>query len=337
MSCPSGDCPRRWRICLPGALLLALISSATAQGHAGSPIPDDRSGTAIVEARIEDGLLTLQADGAPLADVLRAIGAAGAFPVLIRGEVDALVSASLVEQPLETAIRQLVGTHTLILIHSDSALELGASGLAEIRVIENRGAAPAQDAEPQPEVADDNDVANDPHLDRASFREARGGMPPPTKDDVLFELDEPAPADRVAAVPKVGSLPRREAIELISYVLSNDADTTVRSRAVAALTRLDGTDARGLLRERALGDDDPGLRMQALNALASSRGERAVNVIGQALREDPEPKVRMSAIRALGRVGGDWARRSLERAARDPDPAISTAAEEALADWSDAE
>jgi HEAT repeat protein len=73
--------------------------------------------------------------------------------------------------------------------------------------------------------------------------------------------------------------------------------------------------------------------MQALNALASSRRERAVNVIAEALHDDPEPRVRMSAIRALGRVGGDWARRSLQRATRDPDLEIGLAAEQALAAW----
>ena len=73
--------------------------------------------------------------------------------------------------------------------------------------------------------------------------------------------------------------------------------------------------------------------MQALNALAHSSGDRSVNVLAQALRQDPELEVRMSAIRALGRVGGDRARRSLERAARDPDPAIGLAAEQALAAW----
>jgi HEAT repeat protein len=107
----------------------------------------------------------------------------------------------------------------------------------------------------------------------------------------------------------------------------------VRSRAVAALTRLDGPTARGLLRERALADDDPTLRMQALNALASSRAERAVNVVAQALRQDPEPKVRLTAIHALGRVGGDLARRYLERAVLDLDREISFAAEQALASW----
>ncbi len=73
--------------------------------------------------------------------------------------------------------------------------------------------------------------------------------------------------------------------------------------------------------------------MQALNALATSDGERSVNLLGQALRDDGDPEVRKAAISALQRVGGDWARRPLERAARDPDPSIRTAAEQALEAW----
>lgn len=43
----------------------------------------------------------------------------------------------------------------------------------------------------------------------------------------------------------------------------------------------------------------------------------------------------MRAIRALGRVGGDWARRALERFARDRNLEISLAVEQSLAGWSD--
>jgi HEAT repeat protein len=183
-----------------------------------------------------------------------------------------------------------------------------------------------------PEVASEDDTIYLVDTEEA-YRQAVLDYVPPSKDDLLLELEEPDPAARVAAVSKVGSLQPREAIEVISHVFSNEEDMTVHSRAVAALSRLDAPGARGLLRDLALGDDDAGLRMQALNALASSRGERAINVVNQALRRDPEPGVRMSAIRALGRVGGNWARRALERAARDVDPAISLAAEEALAAW----
>ena len=57
-----------------GRLFLALIASAAAE--------DAPAG---VEARVTEGRLTLQADGAPLAEVLRAIGAAGGFEVVLRG------------------------------------------------------------------------------------------------------------------------------------------------------------------------------------------------------------------------------------------------------------
>jgi len=135
---------------------------------------------------------------------------------------------------------------------------------------------------------------------------------------------------RVAAVPKVGALAPGAAVDIRSGVLAEEDDPLVRSRAVDALTRLEGPGARGLLRERGLGDEDAGLRTQALNALATSAGERSINVLGRALRDDPEPEVRMGAISALQRVGGDWA-------SRDLDPEISAAAEQALAAWPEEE
>jgi hypothetical protein len=116
-------------------------------------------------------------------------------------------------------------------------------------------------------AASDQDIADASAPDRAALREARRGVPQPTIDDLLFDLDEPDPNARVVAVPKVGSLRPRETIEVLSNVFSRDNDPLVRSRAIAALTRLGGSDASRLLRERALEDDDPGLRMQALNAL----------------------------------------------------------------------
>jgi hypothetical protein len=323
-------------------LLLALTSSAAAQDHAGSPIPDDRSGTPIVEARIEGGLLTLQADGAPLADVLRAIGAAGEFEVVLRGAFAMPVSAAFADRPLEDAIRELLAGHSLVIRRDDPDPGTGAAKLTNIRVMENPDLAASEEAIPsepsqQGLEAGVEDDADEELLDREAFRLAKLGVPPPTREGILLELDDPDPAARVAAVPKVGSLAPGAAISVLSGVFAEEDDPLVRSRAVAALTRLEAPGARALLRERALGDADVELRMQALNALASSAGERSINLLAQALRQDPEPAIRVTAVRALGRVGGDWARRSLERAARDPDPVISTAAEEALAVWSDAE
>ena len=327
---------RLWQACLSAGFFLALIVSAAAEDA-----PAEGPSAAGVEARVTDGRLTLQADGTPLAEVLRAIGAAGGFEVVLRGAFATPVSESFAERPLEDAIRELTHGHSLIVRHDDPDPASGAVALAEIRVIENpKLAAAAETAADEPlaggkgaleeegALKDDGEYAL---TEREAFRLANRDVPPPTREDILIELDDPDQAKRVAAVPKVGALQPGAATDVLAGVFAAEDDPLVRSRAVAALTRLEGPGARKLLRERALGDDDAELRMQALNALASSDGERSVNLLGQALRDDGDLEVRKAAISALQRVGGDWARHSLARAAGDPDPEISLAAKQALA------
>jgi HEAT repeats len=324
---------RLWHGSLSANFWLGLVSSAAAADDRASLEDPPAPG---VEALVTGDLLTLHADGAPLAEVLRAIGEAGSFGVVLRGAFATPVRQSFADRPLEDSVRRLVEGHSVIVVH-EAPDASGTAGLAEIRVVENPALAASEDTASDDPAGDGAGAAQgdamDPPRDRAAFRLARVGVPPPTREDILLELGDPDQGARVAAVPKVGSLGPRAATELISHVFSNDDDTTVRSRAVAALARLKGPSARGLLRERVLRDGDAGLRMQALNALAALSGERAVNVMGQALRQDPELEVRMSAIRALGRVGGDWARRYLERAVMDLDPEIGLAAEQSLATW----
>jgi HEAT repeats len=320
--------------CLPAGCFLALISPAATQDRAA---PAEGPGTGGIEVAVSDDRLTLHADGAPLAEVLRAIGEAGAFEVVLRGAFVTPVRESFADRPLEDAILHLVEGHSVVLRRDDPEPVSGAAALAEIRVIENPALAASEGAgadEPASGAAEAaaNDAGQEP-LDREAFRLANLGKPPPTREGILLELGDSDQAERVAAVPKVGSLAPQAALDILAGVFAEEDDPLVRSRAVAALTRLEGPAARGLLRARALEDEDAELRMQALNALARSSGDRSINVLAQALRDDPAPAVREAAIEALGRVGGDWARRSLERAMRDPDPRVSQAAEQALAAW----
>ncbi|MGH6898169.1 MAG: hypothetical protein ACREJ5_16745, partial [Geminicoccaceae bacterium] len=96
---------RLWQGCLSAGFLLSLITAAAAQDRAS---PAKAPSAAGVEAQITSGLLTLEADGAPLAEVLRAIGAAGGFEVVLRGGFAAPVRESFADRPLEDAIRALV-------------------------------------------------------------------------------------------------------------------------------------------------------------------------------------------------------------------------------------
>jgi hypothetical protein len=330
---------RLWQACLPAGVFLTVIGAAAAEDAPAGEPP-----AASVEAGIASGRLTLHAEGAPLAEVLRAIGAAGDFAVELRGAFAMPVRAAFADRLLEDAIRELARGHSVIFRRAEPDPASGAAALAELRVIENPAlAAAAETAGDEPAAgaaAGAPEAAGVPEDDgayalseREAFRLANAGVPPPTREDILIELDDPDQARRVAAVPKVGALGPGAALEVLAGVFAAEDAPLVRSRAVAALTRLDAPGARGLLRARALGDQDPELRMQALNALATSEGERAVNLLGQALRDDAELEVREAAIAALQRVGGDRGRRAIERAARDPDPSIRTAAEQALKAW----
>ncbi len=141
---------RLWQACLSAGFFLALIASAAAEDA-----PAEGPSAAGVEARVTDGRLTLQADGTPLAEVLRAIGAAGGFEVVLRGAFATPVSESFADRPLEDAIRELVEGHSMIVRHGDPDPETGATALAEIRVLENPDLAAAAETaadEPVPEA-----------------------------------------------------------------------------------------------------------------------------------------------------------------------------------------
>ena len=317
------------------ALALGLGSGQIAVAFA-----DEVAGAAGVAARIDDGRLTVRPQGAPLADVLRAIGAAGGFEVILRGPLTEPVDEDIARVPLEEAVRALVGSHGLMVLRAAPSADQTQGDVVEIRV-RARGGATAQDLAPSDpgQAAAQEGVAWQEEIDpaerREAYRQAVGDYVPPTREELTLALSAPATEDRIVAVPKVGMLAPGEAVAVLEDALSEDQDALVRSRAVAALTRLEGPAAGRLLRQRALEDADPDLRSQAINAIATSRGERSVNVLARAMREDPDPEIRRVAIQALGRVEGDWARRYLERAARTLDPELRSVAEQALAERSE--
>lgn len=313
----------RWLVLIGLAIGQGTVAYAQDAGHA-------------VSAQVEDGWLTLEPGGAPLGEVLDAIGAAGDFRVTVRGSLAQNVERGFVNAPLEEAIRALVAGHSLIVLRAAPAAGAAIGDVTEIRVGANPDAvaqaAPVDVAEDAALVeTDGEDSAELARLEREeAYRQAVRDYVPPTPEELTEALSAPDTKERVIAVPKVGVLSPVEAIAVLEDALADEQDALVRSRAVAVLTRLEGQDADRMLRQRALEDDDAELRTQAINAIASSRGERAVNVLARAMRRDPDPEVRLSAVRALGRIDGAWTRNYLARAARSLDPELRKAAEEAL-------
>jgi hypothetical protein len=311
----------RLQIGLAVALLLGLGLGPAAAGS--------------IEARVDEGRLTLMAEAAPLVEVLQAIGDAGGFAVVIRGDLAQPVERRFEDRPLEDALQELTKGHTVIIKHAPDS-----GDLSELRVIASRRATPAPPASVSAtEAVAALAAAVEPEersgmSKREAFRFANRARPAPTEDDIRYALAGDDQSERVAAIPKVGSLMPQDALAVLSDVLAEDRDPLVRSRAVAALTRIEGDGAGSLLQSALLNDGDVGIRLQAINALAASPGaQRRTSALARAMRDDPQADVRRSALLALQRVGGDWARSYLERTAPRLEPDLRQLAERALLTW----
>jgi hypothetical protein len=240
---------------LSGSLVvcLSIAPSAAVVAEIGWAPAAAASGPAL-QATVNAGRLTLETSGAPLAEVLGAIGEAGSFRVVLRGTFAEPVNRSFTDEPLMDVIRRLVEGHSVVILRNDPDPASGAPDLAEIWVMENPALASPEPASTESKAADpqmsysEPDVATeeapDPVAEEEDYRQAVFGYAPPTKDDLLRELDDPDPAARAAVIPKVSALSPEEAIDLISHVFSYDDDMIVRSRALAALTRLEGSRRR---------------------------------------------------------------------------------------------
>ena len=176
------------------SLCLGVVAPAAAEQTPRAEATVGGAAAAAVEVRIDDGLLTLRAEGAPLAEVLRAVGAAGAFRVVLRGTFAAPVRDSFTGQPVERAVRRLAGGHVLVILYGEApAPGRGGRAIAEIRVIEQQGQASSA-GEPAPAVVaaavpgeePADEAGGDPFVDREEFR--RRATPdmawPRTKDDI---------------------------------------------------------------------------------------------------------------------------------------------------------
>lgn len=131
-------------------------------------------------------------------------------------------------------------------------------------------------------------------------------------------LREPEPSVRQAAIIYLGHANQPDVAERISDLLS-DADSGVRSLAVAALGRLQAHAYEARIVAMLHSDDDEIVRGTAASALDALAAVDAVGALIEAT-SDPCGSVRFGAARSLGRMRAARARPALRGlAAEDPD------------------
>ena len=109
---PASRCSGYVRAATSGIAALVFVA-AFASAAAAS---DDR-----LRVRVEDGLLTVDADAVPLAEVVGAIGRQAGFETTLIGDVSAPVTVSLAKVPLAEGLERLLADTDRILIHAAPA------------------------------------------------------------------------------------------------------------------------------------------------------------------------------------------------------------------------
>jgi hypothetical protein len=286
---------------MAGALLAGVAvgtepGPAHAQTDAGSRI----------QVEVRSGLVTMDVSNASMVDVIRAIGEEAGFTTVVRGSLDFRITRSLVEVPVEDAMRRLAREITLVMIHAPG----GSAGQA--RAIKEVWLYPSTLGEPAP------------------LRVARA--PALVDPELLAGLFEDDPQARMRALREIRRAGDASVVAAIARVMSEDVDPSVRGRAADALGHIGGEQAIRSL-PAALDDSNQSVRVQSVRALGRIGGVHAAEILGDVLLNNTDQRMRGMAAVLLGGLETELARSYLEAAVGDSDEAMRTTIYQSLRRW----
>lgn len=275
-----------------------------------------------LEVRLADGLLSVDARGVPLADVLHAIFDGTPVRVVLVGALDAPVDRSIKSVALEKALRRLVGDAALVMVYTpaDAAGET-ARRLTEVRVYGGVRGNPALARAPR----------TDPPAPAAD-EPARGATPRPDAAPARPAAPRPDARRRLRTVSALGARGDAGAVRELGAILGSDEDPRVRAAAARALVRVGDERAADALMT-GLGDPDADIRSAVVDGLGTIGGEHATLGLGQVLFSEADPALRVQAVLHLAAIRADSARALVEAVATDANADVREAAEYALATW----
>ena len=286
--------------------LSAPLASGLLAGPGWAAAGETATGAGTVDVQFEEGLLTFKTDNAQLIDVLRGLAEKARFRTVLRGDLSKPITMSIVGIALEKGIWRLVGDATMIMVHDSPRGEGQVPRLVELRVY---GSAVTTGG-------------------YASERSA----PRDLKERILADLAKPNPMIRSKAIQKTLDLDHEAALNILDWVLFDDANQTVRVQAAITLGRIGGEPAASVL-TKGLGDGTAAVRAEVIRALGVAGGGQATQALGQVVFSEKDPTLRWISVQTLATQRSQAARIFLEVAARDQDSRVRETAKQALTQW----
>lgn len=270
------------------SVYFAAVASLAMNGAAAAEAEDSRRLPGSFELDVESDLLTLDANDAPLSEVVRAIGERVGFETKFVGDLAATVSASFTGVPVSDGLERLIRDINRVVLYAAPREGTNDRAVAQLWLFTSNGAAGSNFASAaEPVALDDVWQAEDK-----------------TRADAILRLANSDAAEDV--------------LERLAQALRDDEDAFVRSRAATALGALQDERAVPAL-ESALEDEHASVRSQAIDALGRIGGERATMALGDVLLYSAQRMERIRAAWALGRQDTELAQSFLDAVANDPD------------------
>lgn len=271
--------------CLILAISVLILDGRLALPAAAGQVPTDT-----IRVAIQEGLLTVDARDAPLADVLRVIGERTGVRVTLFGDVSTRITRSLTAVSLDEGIRQLVKGHSFALVYAPSRSRTDAEVLTEVWVI---GSSPVQPGRTRVDAGE-----RMPRLKTVQMLATRRDEAAAAELAQILSQDTD-PVVRTQAAAALGRVGGAQAVAALTEALADQA-VSVRIQAVRAFQLVKGVGAVPALRGVLTGDPDPRVRLMAARVLAALQSVEGRSAL-EAATSDPDESVRREVAAALAR------------------------------------
>lgn len=256
--------------------LLSLHEYAVLPAAAGEALATD------INVAIQQGLLTVDLQNVPLADVLRLIGKRAGLQVTMSVKVGARVTDAFTGVPLDQGLMRLLRGYSTVLIYVPAQGGAAESVLAKVWVYRS-----ADNPEPT-------------GVDRLkAVRElARPGDDAAASTLAQILAQDPDPIVRAEAAAALGKVGRERAAGLLTSALK-DQEPSVRREAAKSLSAVGGATARTALSGALRRDSDPQVRLEATRTLSMFPSKDQAWRALSAAKSDADSSVREAAISTL--------------------------------------